>query len=90
MRGTLMSVVVLLLACGAAHAGLIVNGGFETGDFTGWTVTGANVLNTNYGISTINPEDGVYCAWFSGSSVCGHLHRPTYNPESGACEEVLP
>jgi hypothetical protein len=68
MRGTLMSVVVLLLACGAAHAGLIVNGGFETGDFTGWTVTGANVLNTNYGISTNTPEDGVYCAWFSGSS----------------------
>jgi hypothetical protein len=68
MRGTLMSVVVFLLACGAAHAGLVVNGGFETGDFTGWTVTGANVLNTNYGISTINPEDGVYCAWFSGSA----------------------
>jgi hypothetical protein len=31
-----------LLLCGAgqARANLIVNGGFETGDFTGWTLTG--------------------------------------------------
>jgi hypothetical protein len=47
---------------------LIVNGGFETGNFYGWTVTGPNVLNTNYGISTNTPEDGVYCAWFSGGA----------------------
>ena len=32
-----------LLACGSlpAHASLI-NAGFETGDFTGWTVGGSN------------------------------------------------
>ena len=69
MRVTLISVVALLfLACGAANASLVSNGGFETGDFTGWTVTGPNVLNTNYGISTNTPEDGVYCAWFSGGA----------------------
>ncbi|MGB7758481.1 MAG: carbohydrate binding domain-containing protein [Bryobacteraceae bacterium] len=69
MRTTLTGVaVVLFLVCGAARADLITNGGFETGDFTGWTVTGANLLNVNYGISNIVPEDGVYCAWFSGSA----------------------
>ena len=30
----------LVLASGAARADLVVNGGFETGDFTGWTLTG--------------------------------------------------
>lgn len=39
--------VLLVSACCAllsaeAHANLVVNGGFETGDFSGWTVTGAD------------------------------------------------
>lgn len=33
-----LAVAALLMAAPAAHANLIVNGGFETGDFTGWTV----------------------------------------------------
>ena len=31
---------VLVLASGVARADLVANGGFETGDFTGWTLTG--------------------------------------------------
>src|SRR6266404_6277665 len=31
---------VATLSAGAAQANLIVNGSFETGDFTGWTLTG--------------------------------------------------
>jgi hypothetical protein len=37
---TVLCLVVLLLAPAIASAGLITNGGFETGDFTGWTQFG--------------------------------------------------
>ena len=73
MRGTLMSVaVLLLLASGAANAGLVVNGGFES-DFTGWTVTGAAVRGANYGISTNLPESGTSSAGFRGDLARGTL-----------------
>jgi hypothetical protein len=58
------AVFVLLLGSGTATANLIVNGGFETGDFTGWTISGAGTLNTDYGISTVVPHSGTYSAWF--------------------------
>ena len=70
MRTTLTSVAVLLfLACGAAHAGLIVNGGFETGNFTGWTVTGAGFnCGSPSGISNNTPHSGTYSACFGNPS----------------------
>ena len=56
MRRLLTCVVVFLIACGAASANLVVNGGFETGDFTGWTVTGAGFnCGSPSGISTVAP-----------------------------------
>jgi hypothetical protein len=47
--------LVFSLFIPAAHADLIVNGGFETGDFTGWTQSG-------FFIDTTNPNSGVYDA----------------------------
>jgi hypothetical protein len=67
VRTALTSVAVLLfLACGAAHANLVVNGGFETGDFTGWAVSGAafDCGNTIPGISSLGPHSGTYSACF--------------------------
>ena len=45
-RATLILAALALLSGwpGQAKADLIVNGGFETGDFTGWTTNGAASL----------------------------------------------
>lgn len=49
------ALVAALCFIPAAHADLIVNGGFETGDFTGWTQSGWFIEGTN-------PHSGVYDA----------------------------
>ena len=54
-----------LLASGAAHANLVTNGGFETGDFNGWSTT----LDALYdGVDVIAPHDGTYAAFFGGAN----------------------
>ncbi|MDT9001959.1 PEP-CTERM sorting domain-containing protein [Paucibacter sp. APW11] len=45
IKKTQIALSVALLAAGAAHAGSFNNGGFESGDLTGWT-TGAGYWNT--------------------------------------------
>jgi hypothetical protein len=57
-------VFTLLIGSSSATAGLVVNGGFETGDFTGWTISGAGTLNLDYGITNVDPHSGTYAAWF--------------------------
>ncbi len=46
---------LLLVSFSPVYANLIVNGGFEAGDFTGWTQSG-------WLIDTTNPNSGVYDA----------------------------
>lgn len=46
----------LILAVGIGTASAITNSGFESGDFTGWTVDGTAVIDSS------NPHTGTYCA----------------------------
>src|SRR5262249_25131594 len=51
-------------------AGNLVNGGFETGDFTGWDLSG----NTGFtGVSAINPHSGTYAAFLGPIGSLGFL-----------------
>jgi hypothetical protein len=48
--------------CDAVAGNLVANCGFETGDFTGWTLTGHDVpgeLNNLYGVEGTDPLDGI-------------------------------
>jgi hypothetical protein len=56
---------VALCACVHAQA-QVVNGGFETGDFTGWTESA--VVGTIYGVDTAGPHLGDYSAFFGASA----------------------
>lgn len=48
--------------CDSIPANLVTNCGFETGDFTGWTLSGNDVpgdLNNLYGVEGVDPSDGI-------------------------------
>jgi len=46
----------------AAYQDIAVNGGFETGDFTGWTLFPGSAGPSGQQISTVNPASGIYSA----------------------------
>ena len=60
MKKELLILPALLILIGigpqAANATIVTNGGFETGDLTGWTVTGADLGITAEG----SPNSGTY------------------------------
>ena len=59
------SIGVLLIATPrTASANLIVNGDFETGDFTGWTTTPA-ATGSDFGVTTLPPAHDTLGAFFS-------------------------
>jgi len=64
-------------SCTSVAGNLVANCGFETGDFTGWTLSGADVpseLNVLYGVEGTDPVDniapnsGSYQAFFADLS----------------------
>jgi hypothetical protein len=66
----MVALTSVLLFTGVASANLIVNGGFETGDFTGWTLTG----NTGFtGVSAGNPNSGIYAAFLGSVGSDGYM-----------------
>lgn len=64
-----MKRIYVLAACAALLAAaypagavdLVVNGGFETGDFSGWSQSGDLTFT---GVDTSTPHDGTYAAYF--------------------------
>ena len=74
---------LVLLGAQAAHAGPVVNGDFETGDFTGWTTS----LDPTYdGVDVLFPQAGTYAAFFGNpggistiSQTLATLAGTTYN-----------
>lgn len=64
----LFSRLVVVMACVAftstVRADFIVNGDFETGDFTGWTLSGNTTDPTTFGVDSSFPASGSYAAYF--------------------------
>lgn len=61
--------IACVAACGlaaTAHANLVVNGGFETGDFSGWTVTTAPA-GSNLNVYAGQAFDGNFAASFAAN-----------------------
>jgi hypothetical protein len=84
-RGKLAVAAATLLlsaqAVSAQAANLVINGGFETGDFSGWTLTG-NTADSN--VSTDLPSFGQYAADFGASGTLGGVTQTLNTVPGGA------
>ena len=62
LRG--MAAAALLVCCVSAQADLITNGGFETGNFSGWS---ASIDPSWDGVDIQSPQAGTYSAFFGSA-----------------------
>ena len=72
---TTLSAAILLTATAAqaAYQDIAVNGGFETGDFTGWTQFPGSLGPAGQTISTVNPSSGTFSANLNEPGVAANV-----------------
>ena len=61
LKVSLIMATIAFMTAGAANADLVTNGGFETGDLSGWTEVGTDPGVSLY-VAPFNPHSGVYHA----------------------------
>jgi hypothetical protein len=77
---TLLSLPVNVLAQGIEPSPF--NGGFETGDFTGWsTIPGGSGFS--FGVNTVNPHTGTYAAFFGAMASAEDTIQQAISTEPG-------
>jgi hypothetical protein len=82
----MLAAVAMVAGTAAQAADLVANGGFETGDFTGWATNG-NPLYT--GVDVNAPQAGSYAAYL-GTGVAGtKTLSQTLNTTAGASYDVI-
>lgn len=75
LRTLFASFVGAALVC-AAHANLVTNGSFETGDFSGWLLSGnVGFTGVQGNFAGVNPEDGNFQAYFGAIGSTGSLDQ---------------
>jgi hypothetical protein len=78
---------LLIATAGPTSANLIVNGDFETGDFTGWTTTPA-ATGSNFGVTTLPPAHDTLGAFFSADSSDFDTISQTFATTPGASYDL--
>jgi hypothetical protein len=83
-RTAILAIGVLLIAtAGPTSANLIVNGDFETGDFTGWTTTAA-VTGSDFGVTLLPLAHDTHGAFFSANGADFDSISQTFATTPGA------
>jgi hypothetical protein len=74
MKCVARGILALVLAWGAgqARADYLVNGGFETGNFSGWSQSGNTAFTF---VSSSNPKSGSFSAWLGPVGSLGFLSQ---------------
>ncbi len=79
-------------ACDAASGNLVSNCGFESGDFTGWSLTGnllGGVPGSYIGVDNTKPNSGTYEAYFGAPSQYAQTSSgDTYGPPTTLSQDV--
>jgi hypothetical protein len=67
LRNTFFSAVsILMLGASSASASIVLNGGFETGDFSGWTETSTDAIPFPFVVQGSTVHSGTYAAALNG------------------------